>query len=135
MADSSYLVDSLLGGVAKFEEEQMLVPDFAVAEAMNAFYVQERVLRVIDDGRPYVRRLFLAMEAGAVEVVGSSKDVILDAYEIGVRHKAAPYDCIFVALALRLGKELRTRDRRQAEIMASESARRGGGSRAGGAPT
>ena len=101
----------------------MVVPDVAVAEAMNAFYVQEHVLHVIEDGRPYVERMFKGVEAGSIEVVRCSKDVALKAYEISVRSGTAVYDSIFVSLALKLGAELKTLDVMQEETMASERAK------------
>lgn len=124
MADSSYLVESLLAAGSEFEGETMLAPDLAIHEVTNAMYVQQHVLGVVDDGLAYVDKLFEAIDVQALEVVASSKALMRDAFEIASRTGGATYDCLFVALALRTDLELRTIDRRQAGIFESERSRR-----------
>lgn len=132
MGDSSLVVDGLLEAGSEFTGEPILVPDIAVAEVVNALFVQERVLHHIEDGRPYLDRLFQVVDAEVVQVVASSRDTVLDAYRIAARNGGAVYDCLFVALALRLGLPLKTRDKRQAAIMDRERSRTLLGSRRGG---
>lgn len=114
------MVESLLVGAAAFREERMLVPDLAVAEVVNALYVQDKVLHLIADGRPYVESLFKMIDAEEIEVASCSEKLLLDAYDLASRRGAATYDCIFVALALASGLTLVTRDGRQAGIMKAE---------------
>ena len=118
---------------AEFEGDSMVVPDIAVSEVMNAIFVQRHVLHLIEDGRPYLERLFRIIDAQLIEVVECTKDLVLEAYQIANRNGGATYDCLFVALALRTNLQLKTRDRRQAEIMETERSRniQGGHSRRG----
>jgi predicted nucleic acid-binding protein len=109
---------------AEFEGESMVVPDIAIPEVMNAIFVQHHVLHLIEDGRPYLERLFRIIDAELIEVVESTKDLILEAYQIAARNRGATYDCLFIALALRTNLQLKTRDRRLAEIMETEKSRK-----------
>lgn len=120
MADSSFVVEALLGEGSEFEGEPLTVPDIAVAEVMNALYVQHHVLHLIEDGAPYLERLFKIIDVGAVQVVPSSIDVVLDAYQMASRHRRGTYDCLFVALALRSNSQLKTKDKGQAKLMEEE---------------
>lgn len=121
------MVDRLLEGGAELEAEPVLVPDVAVPEVMNAIYVHDRVLHLIGDGAPYLDRLFRVIDAELIRVVECSRELVLEAYQMASRHGGGAYDCLFVALALRSGARLKTRDRRQAKIMEAEAARRRGG--------
>ena len=128
VADSSYVVDALLSGQADFGKEPTIVPDLAVYEVVNAIYVREKVLGKLDHGLAYLEAFFEILDSSLLEVVGSTWDLMSEAYEIGSRQGAATYDCVFVALALRTGSQLLTRDRRQLTIMEKEVARRREGS-------
>jgi predicted nucleic acid-binding protein len=105
----------------------MIVPDIAVPEVLNAIFVQHQVLHLIDDGLPYLEELFKIIDAELIEVVDCTKDLVLEAYQIAARNGEATYDCLFIALALRLNLQLKTLDRRQAEIMETERSRNGEG--------
>lgn len=124
MADSSYLVESLLATGDEFEDEIMVAPDLAIHEVVNALYVQQHVLNVIKDGLVYVERFYEAIDAKVLEVVTSSKALVGEAFEIASRNAGTIYDCLFVALALRMDLELRTIDKKQARIFESERSRR-----------
>ena len=105
----------------------MVVPDIAVPEIMNAIFVQHHVLHVIEDGFPYLERLFRIIDSELIEVVECTKDLTLEAYQIASRNGGATYDCLFIALALRTNLQLKTLDRRQAEIMDTERSRKNAG--------
>jgi predicted nucleic acid-binding protein len=124
VADSSYIVESLLASGEEFERDTMVTSDLAIHEVANAMYVQQYVLNTIKDGLAYVDRYYEAVEAGALEVVSTSKALVGEAFEIASRNGEAIYDCIFVALALSLNSELRTIDKRQARIFENERSRR-----------
>jgi len=126
VADSSYIVDALLSGQKDFGKEPTIVPELAVYEVVNAILVRERVLRNLDHGLAYVKAFFEILDSSLLEVVGTSGDLMSEAYEIGSRQGEAIYDCVFVALALRTGSQLLTRDRRQLDVMEREKARRHG---------
>jgi len=100
-----------------------LVPDLAVYEVVNALYVQQDVLHIIDDGLPYIDALYDIVGADVLHVVASSRDLLRDAYSLAARYGGGTYDCLFVALALRADLELRTHDRRQARIFEEEKMR------------
>lgn len=124
MVDSSYLVESLLVTGDEFEDEIMVAPDLAIHEVANALYVQQHVLNIISDGFAYVDKFYEAVDAKVLEVVTSSKALVGEAFEIASRNAGTTYDCLFVALALRMDLELRTIDKKQARIFESERSRR-----------
>ena len=125
MADSSFIVEALLSGGDEFQGETFVAPDFAINEVANAFFVQEHSLHSIEDGLPYIERLFEAIDAESLSIVTSSKELVKDAYDIASRSGGSTYDCLFVALALRGNLELKTRDRRQAGVFQAEMSRQG----------
>ena len=124
VADSSFVVDALLSNEAGFGREPTIVPELAVYEVVNAIYVRERVVGRQDHGIAYLRAFFEILDSSLLEVVGATGDLMSEAYEIGTRHGAAIYECVFVALALRTGSQLLTKDRRQLAILEKETARR-----------
>ena len=101
------------------------MPDIAIPEVMNALHVQEHLLHLIEEGANYVDVLFDIVESDQIRVTALSRDLVTEAYGVAARYRGAAYDCIFVALALKLNLRLVTRDRRQAKIMEAEIARRG----------
>jgi len=125
VADSSFIVEALLSGGDEFLGETFVAPDFAVNEVANAFFVQQHSLHAIDDGRPYVEKLFEAIDAESLSIVTSSQGLVRDAYDIASRRGGSPYDCLFIALALKGNLELRTRDRRQAALYQAEKSMQG----------
>jgi predicted nucleic acid-binding protein len=124
VADSSYVVEGLLSGGALFANDRTLVPDLAVHEVANALFVQQRVLKKIPDGTPFIELLFEAIDSGLIRVVAISGSLISMAYEIAARYDAALYDCVFVAVALTTGLGLKTRDERQRKVYEAELGRR-----------
>jgi predicted nucleic acid-binding protein len=123
VADSSYLVEALLAAGDEFDDETMVTPDLATHEVAEVLYVQERLLNAIKDGHAYVDKYFEAVEARALEVVSSSKALVGEAFEIASRNDGTVYDCLFIALALRMNLQLMTIDKRQARIFESEKSR------------
>jgi predicted nucleic acid-binding protein len=117
-------VEGLLHGQEEFASEKFLAPDLVVHEVANALFVQHKVLHSISDGLPYLDRLFRAIESGSLTLVPVTEDLAIAAYEIAIGNAAAVYDCIFVALALQREMQLKTRDRKQAEILEHERRRR-----------
>jgi predicted nucleic acid-binding protein len=124
VADSSYLVESLLTIGDRFESETMVAPDLAIHEVTNALYVQQFLLNSIKNGLAYVDKFYEAVDAKALEVVTTSKALVGEAFEIASRNGGTTYDCLFVALALRMNLELKTIDKGQARIFESEKSKR-----------
>jgi predicted nucleic acid-binding protein len=108
------------------------VPDVAVPEVMNAFHVQEHVLHLIEDGASYIDAFFDVVESDQIRVTALSRELVTEAYRVAARYRGAAYDCIFVALALKLDLRLVTRDQKQAKIMEAEISRRGSRKELGG---
>jgi len=125
VADSSYIVDALLGENVGFGTEGMIAPELAVYEVANAVLVRERILRLSGTGQKYLAALFQAIDASLLEIIHASASLVEEAHEIAVRNQAALYDCVFVALCLRSGLSLKTRDGAQLSILEKEKARRG----------
>ena len=123
VADSSIVVEGLLTGQAEFEADRFLAPELLVHEVSNALFVQHQILHRIPDGLPYLKRLFDAIASDSLVLVPSSEELARETYEIASRSGAAVYDCVFVALALQNGMQLRTLDRKQADIFEMEKRR------------
>jgi predicted nucleic acid-binding protein len=117
------VVEGLLAGHREFESETLLAPDLVVPEVANALFVHHRILHAIPDGLPYLARLFRAIESGSLVLVPVTEDLASASYEIAANNDSAIYGCVFIALALRSGLQLRTRDRRQAEVLENERKR------------
>ncbi|MDG7007273.1 MAG: type II toxin-antitoxin system VapC family toxin [Nitrososphaerota archaeon] len=118
------MVEGLLNGQDEFASERFLAPDLIVHEVANTLFVQHRVLHTIPDGLPYVERLFRAIETGSLILVPVTEDLAVAAYKIASGNAAAVYDCVFIALALQREMQLKTRDRKQAEILELERRKR-----------
>jgi predicted nucleic acid-binding protein len=123
VADSSLVVQGLLTGQAEFEADRFLVPELVIHEVSNALFVQHRILHRIPDGLPYLKRLFDAIASDSLILVPSSRELALETYEIASRTGATVYDCVFIALALQYGMQLRTLDDKQAQIFEVEKSR------------
>jgi predicted nucleic acid-binding protein len=102
----------------------MVAPDLAIHEVANAMYIQQHVLNAVKDGLVYIDKFYEAIEAQALEVVTSSRALVGEAFEIASRNGGTTYDCLFVALALRMDLELRTIDKKQARIFETEKTKR-----------
>ncbi len=123
MADSSYIVSALLSQEETLGGDRMIAPNLAVYEVANAILVRERVLHLTGAGERYLGALFRAIEASVIELVDLSEGLMKEAYEIAVRNQAAVYDCVSVALCLRSGLALETRDSAQLKILERERTR------------
>lgn len=120
VADSSFLVERLLENRGSWGEEELVSPDLAVAEVVNAVLLQQRIFHSIQDGAPYIRSFFDAIDAGSLQLVRITESLAAEAYDVALRNNATFYDCLFVALALRYGTDLKTLDRKQAQVHAKE---------------
>lgn len=123
VADSTYLVDALLSERVSFDDGGVITPNLAVYEVANAIFVRERILHLSGAGERYLGAFFRAIDASVVELVDLSEGLMRDAYEIAVRNQAAIYDCVFVALCLKTGLRLETRDPAQMKILERERTR------------
>lgn len=131
VADSSVIVEELLSGGGEWGKEQYIAPDLAVAEVVSVLTAQRRALNALGDGLPYVRLLFEAIDASSLRLERVSESLAAEAYGIALRNDESIYGCLFIALALKYGARLATRDPRQEAALAKELSlgRRGGGGR------
>lgn len=116
VADSSYLVEGLLKRKELFEPDVLVTLDLAVYEVSNSIWKHEFLLKDVTRGSEYLSILWGLIESGRIELVHVGKDILEKAYLLAAETKRSVYDTVFVELALELGSELSTCDRRQAEL-------------------
>ncbi len=117
VADSSYLVEGLLKRKELFDGEPLLTLDFAVYEVANSIWKHEFLLKDIENGAEYLSILQGFIETGTIQLLHASRETLVEAYSIAAVNKRSIYDTAFVALALELGLELWTFDKRQADVV------------------
>lgn len=122
VVDSSYLVEGLLKRKELLQVDLLVTLDFAIYEVANSIWKHEFLLRDIKDGFEYLSILHGLIEAGRIQLLHVSKEALETAYSLAAKNNRSMYDTVFVALALELGSELSTYDRRQAELL-NKSAR------------
>jgi predicted nucleic acid-binding protein len=114
--DSSYLVEGLLKNVQLLENDLLVTLDLAVYETANSVWKHEFLLKDIKNGAEYLSILQGLIEAGKIQLVHASKEALQTAYSLASKSRRTMYDTVFVALALELGSEFATFDKRQAEL-------------------
>lgn len=117
VADRSYLVEGLLKRKELFEGDPLVALDLAIYEVADSIWKHETLLRDIKDGFEYLSILQGLVESGTIQLLHASKEALETAYSLASKNKRSLYDTVFVALALELGLELDTYDKRQAEIL------------------
>ncbi|MDV3277236.1 MAG: type II toxin-antitoxin system VapC family toxin [Nitrososphaerales archaeon] len=121
VADSSYITEGLLKRKGLLEEDFLLTVDLAVYETANSIWKHQCLLKDLKNGAPYVSILHELIESGRIRVIRPGKELMEKAYSLAAKYRRPIYDTIFVALALELGSELATFDRRQTELLRSEA--------------
>jgi predicted nucleic acid-binding protein len=114
--DSSYLVEGLLKDEQLLENDLLITLDLAVYETANSVWKHEFLLKDIKNGAEYLSILQDLVEAEKIQLVHSSKEAMQTAYSLASKSRRTIYDTVFVALALELGSEFATFDKRQAEL-------------------
>jgi len=120
VADSSYLIEALLRNAELFSQESFVAPDLALYEIGNVLWRHETVIRDIEAASEFLSLLEELISAEAITLVRPDGELIRDAYNLSVRHKAPFYDTIFVVLALKLKLKLETFDKAQIRILSEE---------------
>lgn len=95
---------------------QIVTPQLAVYEIANAIWKQEHLLKKIADGKIYLGYFYGLIDSGKIAVVYPNKNLIYESYVMARANDFSLYDSIFICLALKLGLNLKTLDKRQAEI-------------------
>ena len=121
IADSGYIVEGLLKRSDFLEEDFLLTVDLAAYETVNSIWKHQCLLKDLKDGAPYVSVLHELIESGRIRVVRPGKELMEKAYSLAAKNRRPIYDTVFVALALELGLVLATLDKRQSELLRTES--------------
>ena len=121
--DSSFLVEAILKKKELLEEDLLLTVDLAIYEIANSIWKHQVLLKDLEDGSPYLSVLSGLVESGRIRLVSPGRELTERAYSIAARHRRPFYDAAFVALALQLGSELDTFDKRQTELLTKEAGR------------
>jgi len=117
VADSSFITEGLLKERRLLEKELLLTVDLAVPETVNSIWKHQWLLKDLTDGLPYVSILFGLIASGRIRIIHPGTALMERAYSLAGKTGRPTYDTVFVALALELGCELATFDRRQANLM------------------
>lgn len=116
VADSSYIIEGLLKDKSLFEGYDILSPDYGIYEVLNAVWKHQVLLKQIKDSGTILVTLFDLISAQRIRFMALDEEMIRSAYDLAVKTRTPVYDTVFVALAKELGVELKTFDRKQAEI-------------------
>ena len=116
VADSSYIIEGLLKDSSLLGDYEICSPDYGIYEVLNAIWKHQVVLRQIKDSEVYVATFFDLIAAGRIRFMALEEETIKDAFKLAVKTKSPFYDLVFVALARALGVELKTFDKKQAEL-------------------
>jgi predicted nucleic acid-binding protein len=121
VADSSFIVEGLLKRKDLIEEDLLLTVDLAIYETANSIWKHQCLLKDLKDGLPYLSILQGLIDTGRIRVARPGMELMESAYSLAAKSRRPVYDTIFVALALELGSELATFDKRQIQLLRSET--------------
>ncbi len=120
VADSSYLIEGILRNATLLENELLVSPDLALYEVVNALWKHETLIRDLKDPQERIGLLFDLILNEQVQLVRPDRKLLDETYALSVKHGLAIYDCVFIALALRLKLDLATFDSKQSTILSEE---------------
>lgn len=136
VADSSYIVEGLLKDSSLLDgyDDIICAPDFSLYEVLNAIWKHQVVLKQIKKGRRrdgnsndddknsqtaatiIIQIFFDLISAGRIQFMALEEQTIRNAYDLAIRTRTPIYDIAFIVLAKELAVELKTFDKKQAEI-------------------
>jgi len=108
-------VEGLLSKKENLSKDQIITPQLAIYEVVNAIWKQDCLLNKIEDGQIYLEFFYGLIGSGNITVLYPNENLIRESYSIAKLNKIAMYDSIFICLAIKLGLNLKTLDNRQAE--------------------
>ena len=120
VADSSYLVEGLMKRKELLDDD-IVTSDLAIYEVFNSVWKHQHVLRDLEDGQPYLSVFTGLLDSNSIRAVHPDKRLLSNSYAIAARNRISVYDAVFISIALEIGAELRTFDKRQARIMRLEA--------------
>ena len=119
VADSSYIVEALLSDNSLIERyDDIYFLGHGVAEVINAIWKHQATLQKINllGSRQIITFFFNFISTKQIKVVNLGKMGFLDAYDLSAKTKLAIYDAAFIIFARSLDLELKTFDKRQAQV-------------------
>lgn len=119
VADSSYVVEGLLKDGSLLDGYIVCSPDYSLYEILNVVWKHQVILKRIKDSRMIIDIFFDLISAESIQFMTLKEKTIRNAYNLALKTKMPIYDVVFVTLARELGVELKTFDKRQAEIFES----------------
>jgi predicted nucleic acid-binding protein len=118
VADSSYIAEALLRDSLLLDND-LCCPDYGLYEVLNVVWKHQVLLRKIKESGIIIETLFELIAAERIRFMAMEEEMVKKAYELAVKTKTTIYDSVFVVFASELGAELKTLDKRQAEIFRS----------------
>ena len=116
-------MEGLLTKKENLSKDQVVAPQLLVYEVTNAIWKQDCLLKNIDNGQTYLEFFYGLIDSGRIEILPTNEKLIQESYSMAKRNRIAVYDSIFVCLAIELGLNLRTLDKKQAEIFETQKAK------------
>lgn len=120
VADTSYLVEGILRDASIFENETFVAPDIALYEVVNTIWKHETLIGDLKDSSVRLSMFAELVSNQTIELVMPDKKLLDQTYDLSIRHRTPVYDTVYVALALRLGLELKTFDEKQSVTLLKE---------------
>jgi predicted nucleic acid-binding protein len=120
VADTSYLVEGILRDASIFENETFVAPDIALYEVANTIWKHETLIGDLKDSSIRLNMFAELVSNQTIELVMPDKKLLDQTFQLSIRHRTPVYDAVFVALALRLGLELKTFDEKQSLTLLKE---------------
>lgn len=120
VADSSYLIEGILRNGTLLEDEDLVSPDLALYEVVNALWKHETLICDLKDPKERIDILLDLVSNEQVQLVRPDKKLLNETYALSVKHGLATYDCVFIALALQLKLDLASFDNKQSTILSEE---------------
>ena len=124
VADSSFIVESLIKNKELLADQQIITPELITHEVTNAIWKHEHILKDIANGKQYISIFYGLMETGKAKTLNPNEELRQQTYSIAKRQGITIYDAVFVSLAIKLGLPLKSYDRVQIRALETENSHR-----------
>lgn len=115
VADSSFIVEGIIAK-KEYLKDQIVTPQLAVYEVANVIWKHDCLLKKIPDGQAYLELFYGFIDSGKITLLYPNPNLMQESYQIAKANNVALYDSIFICLAIKLGLNLKTLDKKQDEI-------------------
>lgn len=110
-------MEALLKNKNLFEEESSIIsPDLALYEVANGIWKREILVKDVRQGSRYISLLSELVESGSIVLIHPDSQIMKRSYGIAAKERVSFYDAVFLALALEIGVELRSLDKRMIDV-------------------